>query len=413
VFKRTNKRAILRGIYEENLSVKSNRKPATAESTSARSLPNRKFHVAVALGATLVIASAGALVHWLLPKEQDITDFLNNTIALTHSDSQSTNSNSVTGSKSDSKVSDMKPLNKESPDGTSLDQQSVQKSLQKKLVEVDKLEGVDQATLEDEVLDPANFESLAKSGVSLAQLFGLGVKTIVIDPGHGGKDPGTVGTTKLYEKDVVLSIARKLRDKLVARGGYEVLLTRESDETISLSDRVDFASVNSADLFISIHINYYAGKESFIETYYFGATDDVKVMDLAKRENADSHYEYGEFKEIIKKIGDTLKYQESRQLAHSVQTHLYGRMKKINKHASDHGIKSAPFVVLLGLDTPSILTEVSCFCNPEEEKRLKTSQYQENIATFLEKGIVSYLNKNTSVGGKRNGEKEKLAKAQQ
>ena len=88
-------------------------------------------------------------------------------------------------------------------------------------------------------------------------------------------------------------------------------------------------------------------------------------------------------------------------------------MKKINKHASDHGIKSAPFVVLLGLDAPSILTEVSCFCNPAEEKRLKTAEYRENIAAFLEKGIVSYLNKNTSVGGKRNGEKEKLAKAQQ
>ena len=212
----------------------------------------------------------------------------------------------------------------------------------------------------------------------------------------------------------MLAIARRLRDKLVAKGGYEVLMTRESDETMSLSDRVEFANANAADLFISIHINYSADKESFIETYYFGATNDEKVRNLAKRENADSHYEYGEFKEIIiKKIGNTLKHQESRQLASAVQTSLVGSMKKINKHASDHGIKSAPFVVLLGLDTPSILTEVSCFCNPEEEKRLKTSQYQEKIATFLEKGIVSYLSNNTSVGGKRNGKEEKLVKAQQ
>lgn len=410
MFKRTNKRAILKGIYEENLSVKGKRKPATVQTTPARSLPNRKFHVAATLGATLLIVATGLFVHWQLPKEQDITDFLNSSIALANVDGETSGSNS---SKNESNVPDLIALDKEPSGQTGLDAESLQKSLQKKLVEVDNLEGLDLAELEDEELDPANFEALAKSGVSLAQLFGLGVKTIVIDPGHGGKDPGTVGKTKLYEKDVVLSIAKKLRDKLVARGGYEVLMTRESDETIALSDRVEFANANGADLFVSIHINYSAGKESFIETYYFGATDDKKVMDLAKRENADSHYEYGEFKEIIKKIGDKLKFQESRQLAHSVQTHLFGRMKKINKHASDHGIKSAPFVVLLGLDTPSILTEVSCFCNPEEEKRLKTSAYQENIAAFLEKGIVSYLNKNTSVGGKRNGEKEKLAKAQQ
>jgi len=411
VFKRTNKRAILKGIYEENLSVKGKPKTATADKNSVRALPNRKFHIAVALGATLVVALTTALVHRLLPKERDITDFLNSSIVVNQVDDRSSDNSA---DKSDSKVSNLVALDKEASSDPGLDAQSLQKSLQKKLLEVDNLEGSQEDTLEKEELDPANFEALADSGVSLAQLFGLGVKTIVIDPGHGGKDPGTIGKkVKVYEKDVVLEIAKKLRDKLVAKGGYEVLMTRESDETLALSDRVEFANANAADLFISIHINYATGKKSFIETYYFGATDDDKVMDLAKRENADSHYEYGEFKEIIKKIGDTLKYQESRQLAHSVQTNLFNRMKKINKHASDHGIKSAPFVVLLGLDTPSILTEVSCFCNPEEEKRLKTSEYQENIAAFLEKGIVSYLNKNTSVGGKRNGEKEKLAKAQQ
>jgi N-acetylmuramoyl-L-alanine amidase len=190
-------------------------------------------------------------------------------------------------------------------------------------------------------------------------------------------------------------------------------MTRASDDTIALNDRVEYANANNADLFISIHINYFPSEKSFIETYYFGSTNDAKVADLAERENADSHYEYGDFKEIIQKIGDTMKFQESRQLAYSVQTNLYGRMKQINGDTNDHGIKSAPFVVLLNLDAPSILTEVSCFCNPREEKRLTTSEYRENIAAFLEQGIVSYLNKNTSVGGKRNGEKEKLAKAQQ
>ena len=290
---------------------------------------------------------------------------------------------------------------------------SLPKTLQKKSHEVDNLEDLAIAKLEDIDVDPANYQALAESGVPLAQLFGLSVRTIVIDPGHGGKDPGAVGKLGIYEKDIALEIAKSLRDRLAKHGKYEVLLTRESDETISLNDRVEFANAYNVDLFISIHINYFPSRQSFIETFYFGPTNDSKVADLAKLENADSHYEYGEFKDIIQKIGDTLKFQESRQLAHSVQSNLYGRMKKINKHASDHGIKSAPFVVLLGLDAPSILTEVSCFCNPAEEKRLKTAKYRENIATYLEQGIVSYLNKNTSLGGKRNGEKEKLAKAQQ
>ena len=418
--KRTNKRAILKGIYEENLSVTEKlkaQKSGDDETDSAGSLPNRKLHIFALFGAALVIVATGLLVHWALPEEQLLTDFSQPDPNETSGDLQASSGESVESLNKDepgkdAKIATLVPMDKDQSSKSELDSDSLQKTLQKKLVEVDNLEGLDQSTLEKEELDPANFEALAKSGVSLARLFGLGVKTIVIDPGHGGKDPGAVAKSKLYEKDVVLKIATKLRDKLVARGDYEVLMTRESDDTISLSDRVEFANANSADLFISIHINYSESKNSFIETYYFGATDDKKVQDLARLENADSHYEYGEFKEIIQKIGDKLKFQESRQLAHSVQTNLFGRMKQINKHTSDHGIKSAPFVVLLGLDTPSILTEVSCFCNPEEEKRLKSSKYQESIAAFLEKGIVSYLN-NTRVGGKRNGKEEKLVKAQQ
>jgi len=289
------------------------------------------------------------------------------------------------------------------------------KALQKNLHDVDNLVSQQQAQLEQQAIDPANFQALTESGVPLAQLFGLSVRTIVIDPGHGGKDPGTIGKSGIREKDVSLAIAKKLKEKLVAdgHGQFQVLMTRESDDTLALSDRVEYANANNADLFISIHINAAESKQNFIETYFFGATSDDNAANLAQRENADSNYEFGDFKEIIQKIGDTLKYQESRQLAHSIQTSLFKRMRKINKHASDHGIKSAPFVVLLGLDAPSILAEVSCFCNKPEEDRLKSAEYRDSIATFLKQGIVSYLNNNTSVGGKRNGEKEKLAKAQQ
>jgi N-acetylmuramoyl-L-alanine amidase len=177
---------------------------------------------------------------------------------------------------------------------------------------------------------------------------------------------------------------------------------------------VQFANENEADLFISVHINYFhTSKNSFIETYYFGPTSDSGVAELAARENADSHYPFAEFKQIIQKIGDTLKFQESKLLAASVQSQLYNHVRKISADTKSHGIKPAPFVVLLGLDAPSILTEVSCLCNKDEEQRLSTPEYRENIATYLEKGIVTYLNKNTKVGGIRNGgEEEKLAQAQ-
>ncbi|NOZ54558.1 MAG: N-acetylmuramoyl-L-alanine amidase [Gammaproteobacteria bacterium] len=267
--------------------------------------------------------------------------------------------------------------------------------------------------LRQATVTPENYHALAGAGIPLAQLFGLNVKTIVIDPGHGGKDPGAVGAS-VYEKDIALDVAKRLRDRLLEYEGYRVLMTREVDETMALNDRVNFANANSADLFISIHVNYFPGdQKSFIETYYFGPTDDSKIAELAARENNNSHYPYAEFKEIILKIGDTLKSQESKQLAYAVQRNLHKQMHKIDKGTRDHGIKAAPFVVLLGLDAPGILAEVSCLCNRDEEQRLKTSEHRESIASFLEKGIVTYLNKNTRVGGKRNGEKEKLAKAQQ
>jgi len=401
VFKRSDKRDILKGIYQENLWVSGKGEPRKRENPTTGSVEKRKLHPLTLLGATSIILFGGVFMYWLGS-------------ASSLSDSVKTGSKPEQVAQNAAKpAAEVVPLNGQKAVVSQIDPTSLPKTLQKKSIEVDNLEDLAVPGLDNVNVDPANYQTLAESGVPIAELFGLGVKTIVIDPGHGGKDPGAVGKMGIFEKDIALEIARRLRDRLLKHGHYDVLMTRESDDTISLNDRVEYANANHADLFISIHINYFPSKQSFIETYYFGPTDDAEVASLAKLENADSHYEYGEFKNIIQKIGDTLKFQESRQLAHSVQSNLYGRLKKINKHARDHGIKSAPFVVLLGLDAPSILTEVSCFCNPAEEKRLNTTEYRENIAAFLEKGIVSYLNKNTSVGGKRNGEKEKLAKAQQ
>ncbi|WP_455202242.1 N-acetylmuramoyl-L-alanine amidase family protein [Kaarinaea lacus] len=410
MFKRSKNRDILDGIYQENLWVAGKGKARNnTEQFATDDVGKRKLHPLALLGATSVVLLIGVFTYWLGSSSNVPTG---SGASATRQQASSPSSAKLEQAGSQLEAELVSIDGQKSAD-SGIYSTSLPKTLQKKSHEVDKLEDLAIAKLENVDVDPANYQALAESGVPLAQLFGLSVRTIVIDPGHGGKDPGAVGKLGIYEKDIALEIAKSLRDRLDEHGTYEVLLTRESDETISLNDRVEFANAHNVDLFISIHINYSPRQQSFIETFYFGPTNDSKVADLAKLENADSHYEYGEFKDIIQKIGDTLKFQESRQLAHSVQSNLYGRIKKINKHASDHGIKSAPFVVLLGLDAPSILTEVSCFCNPAEEKRLKTAKYRDNIARYLEQGIVSYLKKNTSVGGKRNGEKEKLAKAQQ
>ncbi|MCI0507834.1 MAG: N-acetylmuramoyl-L-alanine amidase [Gammaproteobacteria bacterium] len=410
MFKQSDKREILKGIYEENLWVAGKGEARKVDKPSARSLEKRKLHPLSLISAASVVLLGGIFMYWLGSFNKAPGGVTSGVAP-----SQISGGAPLTGTAqvSTGKVPGLAPLDSQKSVVSETDPKSFPKTLQKKLPDVDNLEDLAIPGLDDIDVDPGNYEALAESGMPIAELFGLGVNTIVIDPGHGGKDPGAVGNLGVFEKDVALEIAKRLRSRLRKHEHFEVLMTREGDDTISLNDRVEYANANQADLFISIHVNYFPSEHSFIETYYFGPTDDTTVASLAKLENADSHYEYGEFKDIIQKIGDTLKFQESRQLAHSVQSNLYGRMKKINKQARDHGIKSAPFVVLLGLDAPSILSEVSCFCNPAEEQRLKTAEYRENIAAFLEKGIVSYLNKNTSVGGKRNGEKEELAKAQQ
>lgn len=259
-------------------------------------------------------------------------------------------------------------------------------------------------------------ESLVRQRYSLAKLFGLGVRTIIIDPGHGGKDPGTIGHLGTHEKDIALSIATRLRDRLVQHEGYKVLMTRESDIAVSLNERVEYANNNNADLFISIHINFFSKtKANFVETYYFGPKADKATVQLAARENANSQFMYADFKNMIRRIGDTMKFQESKQLARAVQANLFKQMHKLNNKISNHGIKPGPFVVLLGLDAPSILTEVTSLNDKQEERRLKSPIYRDKIAMFLENGIINYLTRESiTPGGVGNGEeKETLAKAQQ
>ena len=247
-----------------------------------------------------------------------------------------------------------------------------------------------------------------QDNVRLSSIFGLDVQTIVIDPGHGGKDPGAVGSQGTREKDIVLDIALRLRDQLMQSGRYRVLLTREKDTFMSLSDRVKFSNSNKADLFISLHINALPQEEfNVTETFYFGPPSDEYTLRLAEQENRGSEIFAGDFKNMIKKIGDVLKEQESATLASAIQNSLFSNMEKYDRVIADNGIKIAPFVVLLGVDAPSVLVEISCITKIEEEANLNNPAYREKITSSLEGGINGYLIKRQTqvVKGDDNGEK--------
>jgi len=236
------------------------------------------------------------------------------------------------------------------------------------------------------------------SQTSLSKLFGLKVKTIMIDPGHGGSFSGAIGKMGTKEKEITLDIARRLQKRLKRNGRFNVVMTRERDSTVTLKERVELAHSEKADLFISIHVNYLPSNPmNIIETYFFGPPSDEKTLRLAEHENEAAQYGLNEFKEIIEKIGNTLKYQESRQLASAIQKNLYLNIKKEDISVRDYGVKRAPFLVLLGVDVPAVLTEVSCLSNTHEEIKLNDPSHRENIAYYIEAGILDYLNKGEAI----------------
>lgn len=244
-------------------------------------------------------------------------------------------------------------------------------------------------------INPSDYKALmGNSKMPLSRVFGLGIRTIMIDAGHGGADAGTTGRSGTKEKDITLDIAKRLKARLEKTERYNVLMTRDQDITLPLNKRVEMAMESKADLFISIHLNYLPSKPiNTIETYYFGPPSDAKVLKLAEQENAGSQYGLSDFREIIGKIGETMKLQESRELATLIQKNLFSNIKRENGVAYDFGVKRAPFVVLLGVDVPAVLAEVSCLSNSEEEIKMNTESHRENIAHYLEAGILDYLNK--------------------
>jgi N-acetylmuramoyl-L-alanine amidase len=230
------------------------------------------------------------------------------------------------------------------------------------------------------------------SGASLARQLGLGVRTVVIDPGHGGPRPGTISKSGLQEKTVNLDIALALQKLLKEKAGLDAILTRESDVDIPLEDRPVIANQKRADLFISIHSNAHRDrKRGGVETFFLNISPDPSVIELAAAENATSTKNMGDMKTILQKIVLNSKIQESRDLAEKIQGNLVKSLSKDLPSVKSLGVKGGPFWVLIGGEMPSVLVEVSHLSNAKEEAKLKTRKYRDLAAQGIYDGIMEYI----------------------
>ncbi len=228
--------------------------------------------------------------------------------------------------------------------------------------------------------------------VSLARQLGLSVKRIVIDPGHGGKDPGCFINGGIKEKDIVLEMAKKLKTKIEKRLGCEVMLTRTTDIFIPLDERTAFANIKKADLFVSLHVNAHKQSGIFgIETYFLNMTTDKQAVLVAARENATSEKNISDLQSILNDLMLNTKISESSRLAHNVQDGIMGNLKKKYQVNKSLGVKQAPFYVLIGAEMPSILIETGFITNNTERKKLLSDTYHETLSEGISRGIDSYI----------------------
>jgi N-acetylmuramoyl-L-alanine amidase len=230
--------------------------------------------------------------------------------------------------------------------------------------------------------------------------FPLEVRKIILDPGHGGTDPGAPTSVGLWEKEITLDVAQRVRPLLV-QAGFEVLLTRERDETVSLRERAQFANFQHGDLFVSIHFNALPTRSyRGIETYYLGATSDPHVERLAGAENRESGYSLADFRRLLEGVYVHVRQQESRQLAEAVHRGLTATLAKGNPAIRDSGVKPAPFLVLVATEMPGILAEVSYLSNEEDARLLKDPGHRQVIAQALFEGIRAYADARRQSAGK-------------
>jgi len=228
---------------------------------------------------------------------------------------------------------------------------------------------------------------------SLTRTLGLKISRIVIDPGHGGHDTGTIGPHGLLEKNVCLDVALRL-GKLIHQKlpSAQVIYTRNTDVFVPLEERTAIANQAGADLFISIHANSSHDEQARgIETYYLNFTSSPEALETASRENAVSNASIHELQDLIKKIARNDKIEESQELATDIQSSLTTQLRQVSIAERNRGVKKAPFVVLIGADMPSVLAEISFLSNPADERMLQKPAQRQRIAQGLFRGVESYL----------------------
>jgi len=238
---------------------------------------------------------------------------------------------------------------------------------------------------------------------TLTRTLGLKIGRIVIDAGHGGHDTGTIGPTGLMEKDLCLDVALRL-GKIIQQKlpGAEIVYTRSDDTFIPLEDRTRIANEAKADLFISIHANSSPDHGARgIETYYLNLKGSPEAMAVAARENSVSQQGVHDLEDLVKKIARTEKIDESREFAEDVQDSLSKRIQKTARPVRNRGVRKAPFVVLIGADMPSILTEISFLSNPSDEQLLKKPEHRQRVAEGIYQGVSAYLQSMNSMAVNR------------
>ena len=219
-----------------------------------------------------------------------------------------------------------------------------------------------------------------------------GVPKIVLDPGHGGRDPGAVGSRGILEKDIVLSLAKKLARKLRKELAVKVILTRQDDSYVPLEDRTAIANAENADLFISLHTNASPSRRTRgVESYYLDNTTDEATIRLAARENGTSRRNVSDLQYILSDLTQSFKLEDSISLAHNLQSSLVSNMGRRYRKVKDLGVKKGLFYVLVGARMPSVLLEVFFVTNRLEGRSLVQRSFQNAIVEALYRGIKRYL----------------------
>ena len=218
-----------------------------------------------------------------------------------------------------------------------------------------------------------------------------GLRKIVLDAGHGGKDPGAIGAGGISEKDIVLNVAKKLAAKLKNEMGIQVVLTRKDDRFVALEDRTAIANAEDADLFISLHMNASPNSEAKgLETYYLDNSSDEAAVRLAARENGTSRKNISDLQFILSDMTQNMKLEDSISLAHRLQGSLVSGMAKTLAEVKDLGVKKALFFVLVGAKMPSVLVEMFFITNKTEGRAMTQEGYQNAMVEALYEGIQKY-----------------------